>query len=170
MKFKTTIKKFDKQGEKTGWTYIEVSAAQAKKVNPGVKVGYRVKGKLDAVPFAKIALLPMGHGGFILPLNAKLRKVVGKRQGDELLVEMELDPRQIEPSADFMKCLKQDPTALKFFQTLPGSHQRYFSKWIDDAKTLPTKARRIAMALNAFGKGQGYSEMIRENKRERGRL
>ena len=162
--FKTTIEKFDKQGEKTGWTYIEVSAAQASRLNRGVKVGYRVKGKLDQFYFEKIALLPMGEGRFIMPLNVKIRKTIGKRQGDVLTVEMELDQRQLEPSADFMKCLKADPLALKFFKTLPGSHQRYFSKWIDDARTVQTRTKRIVMALTAFSKNQGYQEMMRENK------
>jgi len=163
--FTTTILKFDKQGEKTGWTYIEISTAQAKKLNPGVKVGYRVKGKLDNFSFEKTALLPMGDGGFILPLNAKIRKAINKRQGDKLNVAMELDQRQIEPSSDFMKCLKEDPDAMKFFKTLPGSHQRYFSKWIDDAKTIRTKTKRIVMALTAFSKRQGFQEMMRENRK-----
>ena len=109
IRFNTTILKFDKQGEKTGWTYIEISKAQAQKINPGVKVGYRVKGKLDHFSFEKTALLPMGEGRFIMPLKANVRKTIGKRQGDKLTVEMELDQRQIQPSADFMKCLKEDP-------------------------------------------------------------
>ncbi len=163
--FSTTLLKFDKQGEKTGWTYIEISPVRAQKLNPGVKVGYRVKGKLDQFTFEKTALLPMGEGGFILPVNAKIRKSIGKRQGDTLAVTMELDQRQIQPSADFMKCLKEDPEAMKFFKTLPGSHQRYFSKWIDDAKTMHTKTKRIVMALTAFSKKQGYAEMMRENRR-----
>jgi hypothetical protein len=165
IKFNTTILKFDKQGEKTGWTYIEISPAQAKKINPGVKVGYRVKGKLDDFSFEKTALLPMGEGGFIMPLNGKIRKEIGKKMGDKLKVEIELDMRQIQPSADFMACLKQEPEALKFFNTLPGSHQRYFSKWIDDAKTSQTKTKRIVMALSAFSKKQGFQEMMRANRK-----
>jgi len=164
MRFKTTIQKFDKQGEKTGWTYIQISAAQAKKINPGVKVGYRVKGRLDYFSFEKMALFPMGEGHFIMPLKANIRKQIGKQKGDRITVEMELDQRQIQPSADFMKCLREDPVALKFFNTLPGSHQRYFSKWVDEAKTMPTKTKRIVMALTAFSKKQGFSEMIRQNK------
>lgn len=167
IKFNTTILKFDKQGEKTGWTYIEITPAQAKKMNPGVKVGYRVKGKLDNFSFEKIAILPMGQGGFILPLNGKIRKAIGKKTGDKLTVEMELDKRQIQPSADFMACLKADPEAMKFFKTLSGSHQRYFSKWIDDAKTMQTKTKRIVMALTAFSKKQGFPQMLRANRAER---
>jgi hypothetical protein len=164
-KFATVIKKFDKQGEKTGWTYIEISASEAKKINPGVKTSYRVKGKLDDFAFQKLALIPMGEGSFILPLNAKIRKAIAKRMGDKLRVEMDLDVRQIEPSADFIKCLKQDPEAHEFFKSLSGSHQRYFSKWIDDAKTTATKTKRIVMALTAFSKKQGFSEMMRANRK-----
>jgi hypothetical protein len=166
IKFNTTILKFDKQGEKTGWTYIEISATQAKKINPGVKVSYRVKGKFDQFAFEKIALLPMGEGSFIIPLKGEVRKAIGKKMGDKLTVEIELDSRQIAPSADFMACLKDDPEAMKFFKTLPGSHQRYFSKWIDDAKTMQTRAKRIAMALTSFSRKQGFQEMMRANRKQ----
>ncbi len=62
---------------------------------------------------------------------------------------------------DFMECLHDDPGAESFFNTLTGSHQRYFSKWIDSAKTEPTKVKRIAMAVNALSRKLGYGEMIR---------
>ncbi len=166
IKFNTTILKFDKQGEKTGWTYIEISAAQAKKINPGVKVSYRVKGRFDQFSFEKLAMLPMGEGGFIIPLNGKTRKAIGKKMGDKLSVEIELDNRQITPSADFLACLKEDPLAMKFFKSLPGSHQRYYSKWIDDAKTMQTKTKRIVMALTAFSRKQGFTEMMRANRKQ----
>jgi hypothetical protein len=165
IRFKTTILKFDKQGEKTGWTYIEISAAQAKKINPGVKVSYRVKGRMDNYSIEKTAVLPMGEGFFIMPLNVKIRKAIGKKMGDQVTVELELDVRQIQPSADFLRCLKEDPEALEFFKSLPGAHQRYFSKWIDDAKTMRTKTKRIVMTLTAFSKKQGFQEMMRANRK-----
>jgi hypothetical protein len=37
IQFTTTILKFDKQGEKTGWMYITVTAALAGKVKPWCK-------------------------------------------------------------------------------------------------------------------------------------
>ena len=79
--FSTTILKFDKQGEKTGWTYIEIAAVIAEKLNPGVKKGYQVKGKLDNYPFRGFNLLPMGEGKFILALKADVRKKLGKKKG-----------------------------------------------------------------------------------------
>ena len=62
VKFTTAILKFDKKGEKTGWTYIVISADIARKLKPGNKKSFRVKGKLDHYSFAKTALLPMGEG------------------------------------------------------------------------------------------------------------
>jgi hypothetical protein len=166
--FTTKILKFQKQGEKTGWTYIEISEAQASKLNPGVKTSFRVKGRLDDFKIDMAALLPMGDGQFILPLNASIRKGIGKKVGDTVKVSFEFDGRQIRPSSDFMKCLKDDARAFDFFQTLPKGHQNYFSKWIDSAKTAETKAKRITMAVIALGSGQGYAEMLRANKNTRG--
>lgn len=161
IKYTTTILKFDKKGEKTGWSYIEISAAQAKKLKPDCKVSFRVRGKLDQYPFEKVALLPMGEGSFIMPINGSMRKAIGKKQGDKLTVSMEVDDRKIAISQDLMACMKEDPDALKFFKSLPGSHQQYFSKWIESAKTSQTKTKRIVTVMTACSKGQGFSEMMR---------
>lgn len=164
IEFITTIHKFDKQGEKTGWTYIEISAAQAKKLKQGTKVSFRVKGTLDSYRIKQIALLPMGEGNFIMALNAGMRKGIGKKLGDKIKVSLEVDNSEFAFSQDFMDCLHDDPVAYDFFQTLSGSHQKYFSKWIESAKTTATKTKRIVMAVTALSKKQGYPEMIRANK------
>jgi hypothetical protein len=164
LNFTVTIHKFAKQGEKTGWTYIEITAAQAKKLKPDTKVSFRVKGKLDGHPIKQVALLPMGEGNFIIPLNASMRKGIGKRHGEKLKVSIEADDSEFQFSQDFIDCLKDDPEAHSFFKTLSGSHQKYFSKWIDSAKTSGTKTKRIVMAVIALSKKQGYPEMIRANK------
>lgn len=161
IQFDTTIQKFEKKGEKSGWTYIEISAARAKKLKPESKVAFRVKGSLDQFNFEKVAILPMGEGNFIMPLNATMRKAIGKKQGDKLKVTMEVDERKMIISPDLIACLKEDPDAMKFFKSLPGSHQLYFSKWIEGAKTAQTKTRRIVTCMLAFSKKQGYSEMMR---------
>ncbi len=164
--FSTTIKRFGKHGEKTGWTYIEISASQAQKLNPGKKTGYRVKGKLDQHSIQRVALLPMGNGRFIIPLNVNMRKAIGKSSKDKLNVSLEVDERTLQPSTVFMRCLKDDARAMAHFKTLSGSHQRYFSKWIEEAKTTETKTKRITMAVIALASGQGFPEMIRANKRK----
>ena len=70
--------KFGKQGEKTGWTYIEIPADLAQKLKPGNKKEFKVKGKLDKYVITRVSLLPMGSGIFIMALNAEMRKAIGK--------------------------------------------------------------------------------------------
>ncbi len=162
--YKTTILKFDKKGEKTGWTYIDVPADIAEQICPGTKKSFRVKGKLDKFSIKQVALIPMGNGDFIIPLNADIRKALGKKEGAQLQVSLALDKSEIKLSDDFITCLEDEPRALTYFKSLSPSHQKYFSSWIESAKTEPTKIKRITMAVNALAKELGYPEMLREAK------
>jgi hypothetical protein len=164
IKFTATILKFAEQGEKTGWTYIVIPAVLAQKLMPGNKKSFRVKGKLDAFAIRQIALLPMGEGDFIMPLNAAIRKATGKRKGAEVNVLLSVDETPFPFSRDMMACLEDEPKAMEGFKKLSGSEQKYFSKWIESAKTESTKAKRIAQMLNAMLKGLRYGEMIRASK------
>jgi hypothetical protein len=166
VRFSATLKKFETQGEKTGWTYIEIPADIAQRIKPGNKKSFRVKGKLDHFSISGVSLLPMGGGAFIMAVNGAMRKGTGKRHGAMLQVRLEEDTAPFRFNKDFMECLEDEPAAIGFFKTLPGSHQRYFSKWIDDAKTEPTRVKRIAQAVSALAKKQGYSEMIRSLKQD----
>jgi len=162
--FTTTILKFGEMGEKTGWTYIEVPAEYAQKLKPGNKQSFRVRGRLDEFAISSVALMPMGEGDFIMPLNAAIRKGIGKRKGAKLSVKIELDDAPIKLSGDLLDCLAEEPKALDFFKKLTPGHQKYFSNWIESAKTEPTKAKRIAMSVNALARGLHYGLMIREQK------
>lgn len=170
VQFTTTIKRFDKQGEKTGWTYIEIAVDLAQKLKPGNKKEFKVKGKLDKHVIKRVSVLPMGGGLFIMPVNAVMRKAIGKRRGAMVKVELTEDKTEFVFNKDFMECLSDDPGAYDFFKTLPGSHQRYFSKWIDAAKTEQTRAKRIAQSINGFLKKQNYGEMLRSLKKEKDEL
>jgi hypothetical protein len=163
--FTTTILRFDKKGEKTGWTYIEIPAGISLQLKPGNKKSFRVKGKLDNFPIEKTALLPMGEGNFILPLNAKMRKGIGKKYGAMLTVQLGVDKRELALNPEMIECLTDEPDALNFFKQLSKSHQSYFSKWIDSAKTNATKAKRIAMTVNALSGKMNFGEMLRAQKR-----
>ena len=164
VQFTTTILKFGSQGEKTGWTYIAIPAEAAQKLKPGNRREFKVKGKLDRHTINRQSVMPMGGGEFIMPLNATLRKAIGKRQGAMLKVQLEADESEFIFNNDFIACLEDDPVAKKFFDSLTGSHQRYFSKWIDSAKTEPTRVKRITMAVNALARKWGYPEMLRNNQ------
>src|SRR5688572_13969435 len=155
--FSTTLLKFDKKGEKTGWTFIEISASQAKKLKDS-KVSFRVKGTLDSHKISQVALVPMGEGAFILAVNGTMRKAIGKKVGDKVKVTLEADESKIILSHDMMACLKDEPAALEAFKKLPGSHQKYYSRWVESAKTAATKTKRIVMTVEALSKKMKFGE------------
>lgn len=167
VQFTTTLKKFEKQGEKTGWTYIDIPVDIAQQLKPGNKKEFKVKGKIDNYVIKRVSLLPMGGGRFLMAVNAAMRKSIGKRHGSTVKLHLAEDKSAFVFNKDFMECLADDPSANNYFKTLPGSHQRYFSKWMDDAKTESTKVKRIAQAVSALSKKMGFPEMLRSLKKDK---
>lgn len=165
--FTAILQKFDKKGEKTGWTYIDIPENIALQLKPNTRTSYRVKGKIDEFLIKQVALAPMGDGNFILPINQSIRKGIGKKQGAKVIVQLIYDPSELTINLDFSSCLNDEPRSLLYFNTLSKSHQNYFSKWIESAKTEATKEKRILMAINALSRSLGYPEMIRANKEKK---
>lgn len=165
IRFQTTILRFGAQGEKTGWTYIVIPADVAEKLCPGNRKGFRTKGTLDDYKFSGKSLIPMGKGEFIFTIDAKIRKAIGKRHGASVNVRIAHDKTEYKLNTEFLECLQEEPEALSFFNTLTGSHQRYYSKWIESAKTEETKAKRIAQAINGFLKKMGFPEMLKAGRK-----
>ncbi len=164
--FTTTILKFEKKGEKTGWTYLEIPGDIVQKLFPRNKFIFRVKGKIDDYAVKQVALLPIGNGRFIMALNKAMRAGIGKKYGDVVELKIEIDKSQILISPELLDCLNEESEALKNFNKLVPSHQRYFSNWVKEAKTFETKAKRIALTINALLKGYHYGEMIKEQRRK----
>jgi hypothetical protein len=167
IEFSSTIKKFAAQGEKTGWTYIDVPAKLAQQLMPDNKRSFRVKGFLDEHDISGIALVPMGGGDFIMALNATLRKQLKKNKGATLKVKLEVDHKEIKPPAELIECLKDEPRAFENYNKLPKSHQNYYTKWIESAKTDATKARRIAVSVTVLATGQSFGEAMRSIKNDK---
>ncbi|MFD0748599.1 YdeI/OmpD-associated family protein [Mucilaginibacter calamicampi] len=167
IEFSTIILQFESQGEKTGWTYIEIPADIAQQLKPGNKKSFRVKGMLDGLAVAGMALMPMGSGNFILALKADVRKAIRKNAGAVLTVKLEEDKDyKVEVPADLQECFDFEPEALQQFNTLPKSHRDYFIKWIESAKTNETRAKRIINTVNAMLRKWDYNTMIREMRKE----
>ena len=169
--FTTTLRKFADKGEKTGWTYIEIPLDISELLKPGQKKSFRVKGTLDAFAINLVALLPMGQAngadaGFIMPINATMRRGIRKEEGATIQVDLEADDSPMPLSADLLACLDDDPNAMAFFNTLPKGHQNYFSNWIEEAKTFETKTKRLTQTVVGLSMGMGYGEMIRYFKKQ----
>lgn len=169
--FTALLLRFDEKGEKTGratlgWTYIAIPVDISQALKPGQKTSFRVKGKLDNYPIERVALVPMGEGEFIMAINATMRRGIRKEEGASVQVAIDVDDSPMPLSADLMACLEDEPKALGFFSQLTKGHQVYFSNWIESAKTIETKTKRITQAVTGLAMGMGYPEMIRHFKKK----
>jgi hypothetical protein len=165
IEFSTIILQFAEQGEKTGWTYIEVPPQIALQIKPNNKKSFRIKGMLDGLAVSGMALIPMGNGGFILPLKADVRKAIRKNKGATLQVKIEEDKDyKVEIPDELMACFEFETEAFQFFNSLPKSHRDYFIKWIDSAKTTETRTKRILNTVNAMMNKWTYNVMIKANR------
>lgn len=162
--FTATIEKFDEKGDKTSWRYITVPAQLAQQLKPNNKKSFRVKGKLDKCEIEKTSLLPMGEGDFIIPIGVAIRKKLYKQAGDKLQVQLEVDDRGVDMPSDFADCLDDDPDAKDQFYKFTVGHRNYYIKWIESAKTIETRTKRIAQSIDGLGKKWDYGQMIRANK------
>jgi len=69
--------------------------------------------------------------------------------------------------ADLLACLEDEPEAMAFFQSLAASHRKYFSKWIDDAKTDATRTKRLVQAVEGLKRKMDYGTMIRWGREQK---
>ena len=140
MKFTTTIL----QSGKTA-TGIEVPpelvAALGSSKKPSVSVtlnGYTYRSTVAV----------MG-GKFMIPVSSEVRVAARVTGGDSVEVELALDtaPRVLELPEDFALALSRDAVAKAFFESLSYSSRRLYTLNIEGAKTVETRARRVAKAI-----------------------
>lgn len=165
--FKANIRKYGSKAEKTGWTFIDIPIDIIEKLKLKSRREFRIKGVMDDVKFERLVSYPVKDGGFIIALNAELRKKLGKKEGATVMVKFELDKSAVLKSEELLDCLAEDPVAKKQFESLPLSHQNYFHRYIYTAKGADTKAGRILNVISAMYKKQNFGEMIRGNKSEK---
>ncbi|MEO6692396.1 MAG: YdeI/OmpD-associated family protein [Saprospiraceae bacterium] len=155
----TTLLKFDQKGEKTGWTYILIKSELSNQLNPNIKKSYRINCTIDSLKDLEFSILPIGDGDFIIPIKKDLQVKLKKKVGDKVNIIISLNSNENQMDKDFIEFLETEPKAKEFFKSLVGSHQRYFSKWIESAKTPITKANRIAKVVEALSKRRGFNEI-----------
>lgn len=166
--FKAEIEKYDRNGEKTGWSYVFVPEVIALQIHSDSRKAFRVRGQVDHLHISGKSLVPMGGGDYILPLDEKIRKVLKKEVGNpvSLLLEHDVDFK-IEMPEDLEVCLAQEENLLEHFLSYTKAHQNYFINWLNTAKTEVTRTKRLVMIVDAMAKKQDFGLMMRSNKREK---
>jgi hypothetical protein len=140
---KYLLEKFPGKG---GWTFARIpEIKQDKKAHFG---WVKVRGTIDGFEIRKYHLMPMGNGTLFLPVKAEIRKKIKKTEGDYVHVILYLDTEPLEIPEEMLLCLQDEPQALKFFNSLSESEQKYYIQWIYSAKKEETKIERLAKTIN----------------------
>lgn len=136
---------------KGGWTYARIpEILQDKKAHFG---WVKVRGTIDGYEISNYHLMPMGNGSLFLPVKAEIRKKIKKNEGDKVHVILYPDNEPLVIPEEMLLCLQDEPVALKFFNSLSESEQKYYIQWIYSAKKEDTKVDRIVKAINRLVKG-----------------
>jgi hypothetical protein len=145
---KYRLEKFPGKG---GWTFARIP-----EIRPDKKAHFgwrKVRGTIDGFEISKYHLMPMGDGNLFLPVKAEIRKKIGKMEGDYVQVILFPDNEPLEIPEEFLICLGDDPSALKFFNSISESEQKYYVQWIYSAKKEETKINRMAKSINRLARG-----------------
>jgi len=146
---KYILEKFPGKG---GWTFARIpEILQDKKAHFG---WVKVKGTIDGFEIKKYHLMPMGDGKLFLPVKAEIRKKIKKTEGDYVHIVLYPDNEPLEIPEEMLLCLRDEPDALKFFNSLSESEQKYYVQWVYSAKKEETKVNRLAKTINKLAAGE----------------
>jgi len=145
VKFQTTLLQ---NGNNTG---IEVPPELVEELGGGKRAAVKVSVNGYAYPST---IASMG-GTFLIPFSSDKRAATGIAGGDAIEVELELDtePRIIEPTADLAEALAANPGAAAAWEKLAPSHRKAHVTAIEGAKAPETRARRVAAAVDKLAAG-----------------
>ena len=106
--------------------------------------GYKVRGKLAS-----------RAGGHVLELGPAWCRDGTIVDGVQVVVVLAPEGPQFGAMAeDIATALTSEPTARRFFESLPTFYRKNFMRWIDDAKRPETRAKRIAETVATLKSGK----------------
>jgi hypothetical protein len=132
----------------------------------GTKGTVRVKGTINGVAMDR-ALMPTKSGIHIIIVGADIRRAAKLRKlGDMANVEVWLNtepekldmPEELAETLDFLPEMKAEWDQLK-----PGI-QRSMCYWIGSGKTVPTRAKRVAVLLKRLETGEGWTTQVKRKQ------
>ena len=103
---------------------------------------------IDGVPY-RGSVVRMGGPEHLLIILKDIRRQIGKGPGDEVTITLQEDaePRRVDLAEDVAAALAAQPGAAAAFAQLAYTHQREYVQWIEEAKRVDTRARRISQML-----------------------
>ena len=148
--------KLEKFPGKGGWTFVVISEIPKDKRSKFGQI--RVKGSIDSYTFNHVNLMPMSNGKLFFSVNAEIRKIIGKEEGDSVKIVLFEDNLPIEIPQELVDCLKEEPEAYQNFTRFSESAKNEYVKWIYSAKSDKTKVERIVKMMGKVLQGLKLSQ------------
>lgn len=129
--------------------YVDVPEAVSRAFAPFARAGrIAFEGTLNGVA-VRGALVPAGRGRHRLYVNGGMRAAAGVGVGDTVAFDLRaVRPEGIRPPADLAVALGRLRGARAAFDALSTSHRRELIRYLDDARTPGSRARRVRSALD----------------------
>lgn len=150
---KYLLEKFPGKG---GWTFARIPEVVKDKNKPFGWV--KVKGSIDGYEIKKVHLMPMGNGFLFLAVKAAIRKAIKKEAGDYVHVILYPDNEPLQVPEELLVCLRDEPAALRCFNTLSESEQKFYIDWIYSARREETKVTRMTRTIDRLARGKKLYE------------
>jgi uncharacterized protein YdeI (YjbR/CyaY-like superfamily) len=122
----------------------------------------KVKVTIDGFEIKKYHLMSMGNGCLFLPVKSETRKAIKKEAGDRVRIILYPDNEPLEVPEEMLLCLQDEPTALKFFNSLSESERRFYINWIYSAKKDETKVSRLAKSIDRLLRKEKFYKVENE--------
>jgi hypothetical protein len=127
--------------------YVDVPAEVSAAFRPLASVGrITVDGTLNGVS-VRGTLVPIRSGGHRLYVSGGMRAAAGVGVGDTVMFELTARPPAEVAAADDLAAALDAAGAGAAYRALAPSHRRELQRFIDDARSPATRARRIEQAI-----------------------
>lgn len=152
IKFSATL---EKMPGRFAWTFVEFPHDVEKLF--GKRGSVRINGTINGVPMDR-ALMPTKSGYHLIVFGADLRRQAKVKAGDTARFEVWRNPRpnEIQLPEELQETLDFFPDFKAGWEGMRPGMKRSMLIWINSAKTLPTRAKRVAELLKRFETGHAW--------------
>ena len=114
----------------------------------GLKGMPKISAIIAGTPY-RGSLMPMGDGTYCLGVLKSIQAAAGVGLGDtiEVAIELDTEPRAVEPPPDLASVLARDKKAAAAWAKLSFTNRKEMARSLEEAKRPETRERRLKAAV-----------------------
>jgi hypothetical protein len=120
----------------------------------GTKGQVKVKATFDGHPYRGV-MANMGAGCHQIGVGKEIRKSIGKKVGDSIMVtiEKDLEERVVDVPEDLQRLLSKNRKAKSIYEALSFTNRKEYALWINSAKKPETRKMRLSKIVEKLSRG-----------------